>query len=187
MIHRSPIAATLAMALSLGLSAGAAQAAANFSKTAYNGAKDELKTLYKSQRESCSSMSGNAKDVCIEEAKGREKIAMAQLDYNYESTDRHWAKLYEAQYTARYDIAKEKCDDQKGNDKDVCVQAAKSERDKAKADLKMSKKVVGASEDALEAHAKADYKLAREKCDSLSGDAKDSCVASAKARFNVGW
>jgi hypothetical protein len=30
---------------------------------------------------------------------------------------------------------------------------------------------------------KADYKVAIEKCDALAGDARNNCVAAAKARF----
>lgn len=183
-----PLLASATLALCLGLGAlGSAQAAQNYSKAVYDGAKNELKAMYKAQREACDKLSGNAKDVCDEEAKGQEKIALAQLDYNQEPSERRWAKLYEAQYEARYEIAEEKCDDRSGQDKDVCVQAAKTERDKAKADLKLAKKMVSASEDALDTKARADYKLAREKCDMLKGDAQNTCLASAKARFNIGW
>lgn len=161
--------------------------ATNFSKDVYKGAKDDLHAMYKAQKQACDSQSGNAKDVCVEIAKGQEQVALAQLEYNYTGSSRDELKLYETQYKAGYEIAKEKCDDAKGNDKDVCIKTAKGERDKAKADVKLAKKVTAATEDALEAHVKADYKVAREKCDALSGDAKDVCVASAKARFNVRW
>lgn len=178
--------AATAAATALLLLAGQAHAT-NFSKPVYKAAKEDLNVMYKAQKKACDSQTGNAKDVCVEVAKGQEKVAMAQLEYNYTGTAKDELKLYEAQYTANYNIAKEKCDDATGNDKDVCVKTAKGERDKAKADVKLAKKVTVATEDALEAHAKADYKVAREKCDALSGDAKDACVASAKARFNVRW
>ena len=42
---------------------------------------------------------------------------------------------------------------------------------------------IAAENDAIEAKLKADYKVASERCDALSGDAKDSCQASAKARY----
>lgn len=161
--------------------------ATNFSKDVYKGAKDDLHAMYKAQKDACDSQSGNAKDICVETAKGREKVALAQLEYNYTGASRDELKLYEAQYQANYEIAKEKCDDASGNDKDVCVKAAKGERDKAKADVKLAKKVTAATEDAMEAHVKADYKVAREKCDALSGNPKDVCVASAKARYNLRW
>lgn len=173
-------------ATALVLMAGQAQAA-NFSKDVYKAAKQELETLYDGQKKACSSQSGNAKDLCEVTAKAQEKVAMAQLAFNQSGAARDEAKLYEVRYVARHDIAKEKCDDLSGNAKDVCVKAADGERDKAKADLKLAKKVSSAAEDAMETHLKADYKLAIEKCDAMTGQAKDVCTASAKARYNVRW
>ena len=41
---------------------------------------------------------------------------------------------------ARYEVAKEKCDDQKGDAKNACVKEAKAEEAKGKADIKAMKK-----------------------------------------------
>jgi hypothetical protein len=40
-----------------------------------------------------------------------------------------------------------------------------------------------ARENAAEAKREADYRVALERCDSLTGDLKDACVGEAKARF----
>src|SRR6218665_1844428 len=116
---------TALLALALTLACGAAQAA-NFSKNVYNGAKDEIKAAYKADRESCDKLAGNTKDICVEQAKGDEKIAMAQLDYNYSGSTADEAKLYEARYEARYELAKERCDDFAGEPKDICLASAKA-------------------------------------------------------------
>ena len=181
----TPLRSSLLLAALLGLAGGAY--ANNFSKEAYSGAKTDIKTQYKAERDKCASMSGNAKDVCVEEAKGREKVALAQLEYNYTGKAKDERKLAEERYEAAYNIAKEKCDDLSGDAKDVCVREAKTNRDKAKADVKLAKAVTNATDDAQVAKNKADYKLAMEKCDTLSGTAKDTCVASAKARYNEKW
>jgi len=81
-------------------------------------------------------------------------------------------------------VAKELCDDKAGNVKDVCVAEAKATHTKALADAKLSKKVGEAKKDAVDDKRDADYKVAAEKCDSLSGDAKSACVSAAKVRFN---
>ena len=172
---------------SAALCIGAAHAEGNFSKSTYDAAKTDIKNTYKAERDKCSSMTGNSKDVCIETAKGQEKVALAQLEANYTGRPHDEQKLREAKYEARYDIAKEKCDDLTGDAKNVCVQTAKTERDKAKADLKQAKSTADAAEDAESTRMKADYKLAVAKCDTLAGDAKDVCIASAKARHNQGW
>ena len=54
---------------------------------------------------------------------------------------------------------------------------------KAQADAKAAQKGTEARMDASKDKRDADYKVAAEKCDALAGDAKSSCVASAKAHF----
>ena len=176
-------ASTALIAAALSLCAGMAQAA-NFSKSVYDGAKDDIKKTYKVEKDACDKLSGNAKDICVKEAKGREDVALAQLEYNYSGNAKDEAKLIEKRYQPRYEVAKERCEDRTGDGKDVCEREAKTAYEKAKAELKMNKKVAAAVDDAEDARVKADYKLASEKCCTLSGDAKDVCVNSAKARYN---
>ncbi len=161
----------------------AGAASANLTKPVYDTAKDEVKAMFKSERDSCDKLSGNVKDVCIERAKGQEQVALAHLEYQYTGNAKDRNDYLEARYEAKYKVAKEACDSLSGNAKDVCVADAKAAHDKAKADLKANKKIAEAQNDQMEAKLKADYKAANERCDSLSGNAKDSCHASAKARY----
>lgn len=161
----------------------AGTASANLTKPVYSTAKDEVKAMFKAEKDKCDTLSGNAKDVCVERAKGQEKVALAHLEYQYTGKEKDRNDYLEARYDAKYKVAKEACDSMSGNAKDVCVQDAKTAHDKAKADMKANKKIANAQEDQMEAKLKADYKAANERCDSLSGDAKDSCQASAKARY----
>ena len=176
--------------------AGAAGAANDktMSRDAYKAEKDKIEAQYKAEKDKCSGLSGNAKDVCQAEAKGHEKIAKADLEAQYKNTDRARYEAREAKAEADYDVAKEKCDDLKGNDKDVCVKEAKATYTKSKADAKVarvaqedtvktSNKTADAKRDAAEDKRDADYKVAKEKCDALSGGAKDKCMADAKARY----
>jgi hypothetical protein len=149
----------------------------------YSAAKDNANAAYKSAKAQCDSMSGNAKDVCVAEAKANLKKAKANAEADYKNTDkaRRDAKIEAAE--ADYDVAKAKCDAKSGNDKDVCIKEAKAVETKAKADAKANEKVAAAKEDAREDKMNADYKVAIEKCDAMSGAAKDSCVSEAKARY----
>jgi hypothetical protein len=179
-----PHALLAVMALLLGC--GAAQAN-NYSKAVLERARDDVKATYKANKEACDKQSGNAKDICVEEAKGQEKVALARLDYNNSGSADDQMKLNEAIYEARYSVAMERCDDFAGERKDLCTREAKTARDKAQADAKLTKKVAEANDEAQSARMKADYKLARERCDTLAGDPKDACIASAKARYNENW
>lgn len=160
-----------------------AASAANITPAAYDSARKDLQTTYKTEREACNQMSGNAKDVCVDTVQGKEKVAMAHLQYQRSGDAKDMNKLAEARYEARYEVAKEMCDDQAGNAKDVCVAKAKADYDKAKADAKLKKSTTEARNDAAEVKDKADYKVASERCDAMSGNAKDSCVATARARY----
>jgi membrane protein involved in colicin uptake len=71
----------------------------------------------------------------------------------------------------------------KGTAHYICVKAAKAAETKAKADAKAARKTTVAKVDAKDTKREADYKVAREKCDPLTGAAKDKCVADAKAKY----
>ena len=65
----------------------------------------------------CDALSGNAKDMCMKEAKGAENVAKAELEEAYKPSDRHARNVEEEKATARYNVAKEKCDSLTGDAK----------------------------------------------------------------------
>lgn len=78
--------------------------------------------------------------------------------------------------------ALESCKPLSGNAKDVCQAQAKADATIAKADLEAKYKgTVAAATDARKARAKAQYDVAKEKCDDFAGNPKDVCVKEAKA------
>ena len=175
----------ITIACTLALFGSTAFAAPGISSNTYNAAKEQIQSAYKVERENCGSLTANAKDVCQEAVKGGESVALAHLQWQRTATVADQRKLSDARVEARYAVAKEKCDDVSGNAKSTCTTEAKTRHDKAKADLKMNKEVAEARSDAEETKHKADYKLASERCDTMTGGAKDSCTATAKARFGM--
>lgn len=157
--------------------------AATMSKAEYKAEKNRISADYKADKAACTSLAGNAKDVCVEEAKAKEKVARAELEYSYSGKPGDQTKVLVAKAKSAYAVAKEKCDDKSGNDKNVCVKEAKAVETKALADAKMGKQIREAKKDAAEEKRDADYKVAVEKCDAMADDAKDSCIAAAKAKF----
>lgn len=157
--------------------------AANIAKADYSAGKTRLSDVYKTEKKACAAVSGNAKDVCIEEAKAREKVARAELEFAYTGKPADEAKIRVARAESAYAVAKEKCDDLAGNAKDVCVKEAKAVEVKALADARLAKTVGAARADATADVNDANYKVAMEKCDAMAGDAKSACVAAAKSRF----
>ena len=164
------------------------------SKEGYALAKKNADAQYKIDNDACSSLSGNAKEICAADAKGKETIAKADAEAAYENTPkaREHARVAHAQ--ANYDVAIEKCDDLAGNPKDVCVKEAKSALVKGKADAKVDRVATDTSreaaatqadarKDANEEKREAELKVAVEKCDALAGAAKDACVSAAKSQY----
>ncbi len=174
--HHSFKLALLTAAL---LALPAAQAA-QLSKADYQSGKTRIQADYKADKAACGALSGNAKDVCVEEGKAKEKVARAELEYGYSGKPADANKVLVARAESSYAVAKERCDDLAGNPKSVCVQEAKAVQTKALADAKLGKAVGEARKDAASDKRDADYKVAIEKCDALAGDAKVSCVGNAK-------
>jgi hypothetical protein len=157
--------------------------AANLGKDEYKTGKERVEATYKADKETCKSLKDNAQDVCMKEAAGKEKVAKAELEYRHTGKPADQNKVAVAKADAVYAVAKEKCDDLAGNPKDVCVKEAKATHTKAVADATMTKKVGEARQDAAKDKMDANYQVAAEKCDAMSGDAKSQCVAAAKAKY----
>lgn len=169
-------------------------ASVSMTKDGYTQAKKDADAQYKLDKAACASLSGNAKDICIAEAKGKDDVAKAEAAAGYENTAKTRENARVAHAQATYSISMEKCDDLTGNTKDVCVKEAKAALVKAKADAKVDRVATDARKDSTvkqtaavkEAKADkrdADYQVAIEKCDALTGAAKDACVGNAKARY----
>ena len=157
--------------------------AANMTKWDYSNGKSRIGTDFKANKAACAALAGNGKDICVEEAKAKQKVERAELEYSYSGKSGDQNKVLVAKAESAYAVAKERCDDKAGNAKDVCVQEAKSAETKALADAKMGKEVGAARTDAAHEKRDADFKVELAKCDALAGDTKAGCVATAKANF----
>lgn len=177
---RFHLKATLIVAALLAVSAVHAQ---TMPKADYKAAKARISADYKAAKATCAPLKANAKDVCMEEAKAKDKVALAELEFSYTGKPADATKLAKAKVETAYAVSKEKCDDQTGNAKDVCIKEAKAVEVKGLADIKVGKQVGEARKDAAQDKRDADYKVATEKCDALAGDLKTSCIKSAKAKF----
>ena len=191
----------IALFVTAGLSFAGASAAqmnapmtAPISKASYTQAVKDADAQYKIDKDACASLSGNAKDICVAEAKGKDKVAKADAEAAYKHTPKARENARIAHAQANYNVAIEKCDDLAGNRKDVCVKEAKSELVKGKANAKVDRVAADTNKEAATQQAEArkdasadkreaEYKVAIEKCDALAGPAKDACVSSAKSQY----
>jgi len=184
----------ISLSTCVGLILATAANAGPISKDAYDAEKDRIAAAAKADKAACASMTGNAKDICVEQARAKEKVAKAENEAAYKDTEKARYNARVAKAEGDYAVAKEKCDDLSGNRKDVCVKEAKSAQVRAKQDAKVAHvsneanktaavKKDDVRKDAMEDKRDAEYKVAIEKCDALSGAAKDTCVSQAKAKY----
>jgi hypothetical protein len=157
--------------------------AMNMTTAEHQAAKSRIAVDFKADKAACQSRSGNTKDVCVQEAKAKEKVSYADLESRYTGKPADQTHLLEVKAQTAYAVAKEKCDDQAGNAKDVCRQEAKAVETKALASAKLGEKIGDAKTEAVTDTRDADYKVAIEKCDALAGDAKSNCVSAARLKY----
>ena len=85
---------------------------------------------------------------------------------------------------AAYKTALDSCTALKANARDICRAEAKGNYQVAKAELEAQYRPTPKRDDKVKREkAEAAYRLAKEKCDDLSGNAKDVCSKEAKATY----
>jgi uncharacterized protein (UPF0333 family) len=182
----APFASAMAAEMAASAPAPAtAVPAGPMTKDQYKAAKSTIAETYTADKKGCVGAQGNALDICKAQSKAKEKNALADLEYQYTGKPTDQQKAAKVHAETDYAVAKEKCDDLKGNDKDVCVKEAKAVEVKAIANITASQKGAVARNDATKEKNEANYKVAIAKCDALAGAAKDTCVADAKAKYGM--
>jgi len=171
----------LSAAICLALSTSAM--ATSTSEAEYKAAKIVASANQKADEATCQSMAGNAKEICIVDANGREKVALAQLEANYQPSAEHEYDVRVANADATYASAKQRCDDAAGNVKEVCRKEAQGAFVSAKADAQLASKTENASKNADAAKRDAAYSTAKEKCKALANEAKATCIKDAKTLY----
>jgi activator of HSP90 ATPase len=156
--------------------------AAIITKVELDIAQTRISDAAQVDKQACQALATNSKDICLAQAKAKEEVARAELQYEFSGKSGDQIKVQEAKATSAHAIAREKCDDQSGNAKDVCIQQAKATEIKVLADAKMDKHNE-ARKDGAQDILDADYKVAFEQCNAMSGDAKARCAASTQSRF----
>jgi hypothetical protein len=113
------------------LTCGAA-AAAPMTKEEYKANKARIAAEYTVDRQKCGSRHGNAADLCIARAHGARDASKAELAAAYKPSPRANYDAAIARAKAAYAIAKEECDNKKGEPRKVCQSEAKAAQQRAK-------------------------------------------------------
>lgn len=94
----------------------------------------QIKEQYQADRLGCNSISGNAKEVCIAEAKGREKVSKVEFIDRKKNSAKSRYDLLMTKAQVNFEVAEERCDEHNGNAKDICLEHAKAAIVAAKSD-----------------------------------------------------
>jgi hypothetical protein len=189
-LHLTVVAAAMLMPLAACHQTGTTE------KDRVSREKERIEAQYKSAKNACDARSGNAKDICETEAKGEERVALAELDARGKGTAEAREQAAIVRAKAVHAVALQRCDDPAGNPEDVCRKDAEAALTRAKADAKLAatteeargdaqSKIAEAQADASKTIRKTDYAAAKERCDSLAGSTKDDCIAKAKAAYGM--
>lgn len=96
----------------------------NTLSTRTNAATRIAKADFKLEKAKCDAQVGNAKDVCVKQAKAVEVAAIATAKADKKVIDARMDEV-DAKKDAEYKVAIEKCDANSGAVKDSCISAAK--------------------------------------------------------------
>lgn len=184
---------TVAMAMAFG--AGTAFAAGSaMSREAHQAQKERIEADYKAAKEQCEGMKGNARDVCMAQAKGKHEVVKAQLEARRDPDPGRDAQVRKKQAEADYNVAREKCDDLPRDARDVCRRDAKATYEHAKDQAKIARAAAerdvnsGHSAEqgqaARDASTDAQYAAAKERCETLSRQARDNCMSEARRKYS---
>ena len=83
-----------------------------------------------------------------------------------------------------YEVAKDKCKSLSGNARDVCQKNAEAAYTRDKSEAKLNEKMGKERAETTAEQMKAYYKVEKERCDALSGSAKDACISNAKVKYH---
>jgi osmotically-inducible protein OsmY len=142
----------------------------NDDKVAYKAATSQAESTYKTSKAACDAQSGNAKDVCIEQAKVARANSEATAAWQYKNDKKSVEKAQTNVADAQYDLAKAQCSPLTGADKDSCLTGAKSMHTAAINDAKAGKKAADVAQTGID-------------CSSMSGADKASCETRAKSEL----
>jgi hypothetical protein len=182
-IEFSAVMRAVAVGIAALVLAGASRAEGD--KATYERVKASAKSTYDAAKARCDALKDNAKDICVAEAQAARTKTEVKAEAAYKDTPKARENAVHQAAEADYKVARKQCDDRTGNDKDVCIKVAKAALVRAKADAKVTRVSSDARIDASKEKREAEYSVAAQKCDAMTGDAKSACVKDAKAKYGM--
>ena len=174
------IAALLATAA--GASFAAPTFALNHDPASYRNATQKATADYNAAVQKCDGMKDNDKDICMAEAKLARNKAEATALAKYSTSPAARQKARTSLADAEYALAKERCDDKSGADKDECMNNAKSVHTAALADAKADRSTSTTGASAAGATATGGLVASTDTRDPAKAAAVDKCAQAGDSK-----
>ncbi|MBU6437684.1 MAG: hypothetical protein KGQ77_09175 [Betaproteobacteria bacterium] len=158
--------------------------AQTISEADYRAGRLRLGKHYGVNRAACFSLASTAQIDCLERARGRERVALAELLYSFSgrAADRRAIAMQRA--NAAFEIAREHCVAPAGAVHTQCISVAEAARAQAVAAAGVGASVAHAAAGAAAvAQGPGDGKVAGEKCDTLAASTRMNCATVVKANY----
>lgn len=173
------IATLLATAVSAS-HAAAPTAALNHDPATYQNVTKKAAADYKMATAKCTPLSGSAKSICTEEAKAARARAEADAIAQYNNTPKGRVKARTAVAEADFSLAKAKCADMTGTNKDNCMNNANAVHTAAMADAKADRTMAATTDKVVPltstATREAVEAAAVDKCAQVAGQPNTGCL-----------
>lgn len=105
----------------------------------YEAAKTAIDRTFGADSKACERLRGNAQDVCLAQAKGKQKSDRALLEARYQPSPDTVESAKFATADANYEVDKARCEARKGKAKSRCIREAKAGREAARRQARVEK------------------------------------------------
>lgn len=122
------------------------QAAQRLNISEFRAEKTRLGAQIQTEQARCDQHAGNMRDICREEARAKELVALAELTLAHTGTSQAREQVRIVKLDTAYYVARVKCNGREGVDKRACTRDAQEMRIKGEADLALE----GVFKDALD-------------------------------------
>lgn len=138
----------------------------------YRGAVARADENFMLDRRKCERFAGDAKDLCITEAKAVNTKMIASAKAEHLATAKARIESEREMIAADYSLAREKCNSFAGEFRRKCIMDAKDEHKKAEQEI-----------DQKEKEFDQEWRAAVARCSELGGTYRSTCMAEARAKY----
>jgi hypothetical protein len=152
---------------------------------AYRQDRIDARLMYEAARDACQRLEGNARDVCVAEARHRRTEALAVAQAKREGTPRAALEASLASSRAEYRAALERCEDRAHDERQACIAQARAARDQANADARVAFEAL-TDRGGTPQHsqpARAERQPAMRDCPSVPEEARHDCLRRIETAY----